>query len=494
MKNSTDQTPKKPNLLFRLAALLVTAALVAGALLLVVYRDRFNLDALERWLSYRALDTTDSGEAAPFTHAGGDRPSFACLDSGILMASSAGARYYSFSGDVYAEEVLAMENPVLSSSGGSGVVYDAGGQSLFLFRGRQEVFDLSLDGGGDLLSARVNDAGWLAVTAQQSGYKGAVTVYDADGGEVIRISLSSTFAVDAALSPDCRTVAVVTVDQEGGAFASRVLFYPVDQTEPSAQVSLGGIAVLDLDYEDGYFTMNYEAIERAIVENQVKLFIQCSPHNPAGRVWTEEELDKVLAICRKHHVLVVSDEIHQDIVIGEHPFVPAAAVAGGKYRDIVLTLNSASKTFNLATLLHSHIIIADEELRKTYDAFACGMNRTEVSIMGMLATMAGYEKGEDWLEGMLAVVKDNYQFLKGEMSEKLPKAAVCALEGSYLVLVDLRAYGDPDHMEEFVQKKCGLGVDYGEWFGENYKGFVRLNLATDPKLVREAVERMAAAV
>ena len=251
MKNSTDQTPKKPNLLFRLAALLVTAALVAGALLLVVYRDRFNLDALERWLSYRALDTTDSGEAAPFTHAGGDRPSFACLDSGILMASSAGARYYSFSGDVYAEEVLAMENPVLSSSGGSGVVYDAGGQSLFLFRGRQEVFDLSLDGGGDLLSARVNDAGWLAVTAQQSGYKGAVTVYDADGGEVIRISLSSTFAVDAALSPDCRTVAVVTVDQEGGAFASRVLFYPVDQTEPSAQVSLGGIAVLDLDYEDG---------------------------------------------------------------------------------------------------------------------------------------------------------------------------------------------------------------------------------------------------
>lgn len=251
---------------------------------------------------------------------------------------------------------------------------------------------------------------------------------------------------------------------------------------------------VDLDYEDGYFTMNYEAIERAIVENQVKLFIQCSPHNPAGRVWTEEELDKVLAICRKHHVLVVSDEIHQDIVIGEHPFVPAAAVAGGKYRDIVLTLNSASKTFNLATLLHSHIIIADEELRKTYDAFACGMNRTEVSIMGMLATMAGYEKGEDWLEGMLAVVKDNYQFLKGEMSEKLPKAAVCALEGSYLVLVDLRAYGDPDHMEEFVQKKCGLGVDYGEWFGENYKGFVRLNLATDPKLVREAVERMAAAV
>ena len=227
---------------------------------------------------------------------------------------------------------------------------------------------------------------------------------------------------------------------------------------------------VELDYEDGYFTMNYEAIEKAIVENQVKLFIQCSPHNPSGRVWTEEELDKVLAICQKHHVLVVSDEIHQDIVIGEHPFVPAAAVAGGKYRDIVLTLNSASKTFNLATLLHSHIIITNEELRKTYDAFACGMNRTEVSIMGMLATMAGYEKGE-----------------------ALPGVTVCCLEGSYLVLVDLRALVKPENVEEFVQSQCHLGVDYGEWFGENYKGFIRLNLATDPALVKKAVKNIISA-
>ena len=243
--------PKKTNIFVRLLILAVTAALVAGALLLVVYRDRLNLDAFKRWLTYRSLETSETGQAEPFTHAGGDKLSLAYLDSGVLLASAAGAHYYSFSGEVYAQEVLAMENPVLSAAADAGVVYDAGGQSLFLFRDGQEPFQLTLDGGGDLLSARVNDSGWLAVTAQQSGYKGVVTVYNAGGSQVIQIRLSSTFVVDAALSPDCRTVAVVTMDQEGGVFQSQVRFYPVDQEEPSAQVSLGSIAPLDLDYEDG---------------------------------------------------------------------------------------------------------------------------------------------------------------------------------------------------------------------------------------------------
>ena len=243
--------PKKTNIFVRLLILAVTAALVAGALLLVVYRDRLNLDAFKRWLTYRSLETSETGQAEPFTHAGGDKLSLAYLDSGVLLASAAGAHYYSFSGEVYAQEVLAMENPVLSAAADAGVVYDAGGQSLFLFRDGQEPFQLTLDGGGDLLSARVNDSGWLAVTAQQSGYKGVVTVYNAGGSQVIQIRLSSTFVVDAALSPDCRTVAVVTMDQEGGVFQSQVRFYPVDQEEPSAQVSLGSIAPLDLDYESG---------------------------------------------------------------------------------------------------------------------------------------------------------------------------------------------------------------------------------------------------
>lgn len=251
---------------------------------------------------------------------------------------------------------------------------------------------------------------------------------------------------------------------------------------------------VELDYEKGYFTMNAKKIEKAIVEHQVKLFLMCSPHNPAGRVWTEEELEEVLSICRKNQVLVISDEIHQDIVFEERKFVPAAVVSGGKYRDMVITLNSASKTFNLATLIHSHILITDERLREIYDKFASGLNRTEVSVMGMVAAMAGYEHGEGWMQQVLEIIHDNYLYLKDTLARELPKVQVCCMEGTYLPMVDLRAYVEPDKTQEFVQKKCGLAVDYGEWFGESYKGFIRINLATDPKFVEEAARRLVRAV
>jgi hypothetical protein len=106
-----------------------------------------------------------------------------------------------------------------------------------------------LSGNADVLSVRTNDAGWVAVTAQQSGYKGAVTVYNTEGEKAIQISLSSTFVVDAAISPDSKTVAVLTIDQEGGSFHSRVWFYPVNRTEPSAKLDLGNVVVLDMDFE-----------------------------------------------------------------------------------------------------------------------------------------------------------------------------------------------------------------------------------------------------
>ena len=243
---------KKPNIFLRLLALLTTAGLLLGALALVVYRDRFNLDALRRWMSYRAILTSETGEAAPFPHSGGEKLSIAYLSSGVVTASAAGAHYYSLSGEQYAELVAPMDNPVLSHSRNSAVVYDVGGSTLCLFTGGNMYQNLPMDSGTDLLSARVNDSGWIAVTAQQSGYKGAVSVYDSRQQPVIQISLSSTFVVDAVISPDCRTVAVITMGQDGGNFFSRLLLFPVDQTEPRAQVELTGTTVLDLDYEDGH--------------------------------------------------------------------------------------------------------------------------------------------------------------------------------------------------------------------------------------------------
>ena len=136
----------------------------------------------------------------------------------------------------------------------------------------------------------------------------------------------------------------------------------------------------DLINDNGYFTINYEDVEKKIIENDVKLFIQCSPHNPAGRVWKEDELRKILEICKKHNVLVVSDEIHQDLVLKGNKHIPAATVDNCKYADNIITVNAASKTFNLAGLTHSNIIISNPKIREKFDFEFKKINQTEVNI------------------------------------------------------------------------------------------------------------------
>ena len=244
----------------------------------------------------------------------------------------------------------------------------------------------------------------------------------------------------------------------------------------------------DLKNTDGYFTIDYEEVEKKIVENNVKLFIQCSPHNPAGRVWKEEELAKILEICKKHNVLVISDEIHQDIIMKGYKHIPSAIVANGKYADNLITISAASKTFNLAGLIHSNIIISNDELRKKYDKEIKKMNQTEINILGMLATQVAYEKGSEWLENVKEIIEDNFNYLKTELNKHILEITITNLEGTYLVFLDLRKIIPIDKVKEFIQDKCNLAIDFGEWFGASFKGFIRINLATDPEIVKKAVE------
>mgnify|MGYP000614742207 FL=1 len=246
----------------------------------------------------------------------------------------------------------------------------------------------------------------------------------------------------------------------------------------------------DLKNTDGYFTIDYDEVEKKIVENKVKLFIQCSPHNPAGRVWKEEELAKILEICKKHNVLVISDEIHQDIIMKGYKHIPSAIVANGKYADNLITVSAASKTFNLAGLIHSNIIISNAELRKKYDDEIKKINQTEISILGMLATQVAYEKGSEWLENVKEIIEDNFNYLKTELNKHIPEITITNLEGTYLVFLDLRKIIPIDKVKEFIQDKCNLAIDFGEWFGKNFKGFIRINLATDPQIVKKAVENI----
>ena len=246
----------------------------------------------------------------------------------------------------------------------------------------------------------------------------------------------------------------------------------------------------DLKNTDGYFTIDYDEVEKKIVENNVKLFIQCSPHNPAGRVWKEEELAKILGICKKHNVLVISDEIHQDIIMKGYKHIPSAIVANGKYADNLITVSAASKTFNLAGLIHSNIIISNAELRKKYDEEIKKINQTEISILGMLATQVAYEKGSEWLENVKEIIEDNFNYLKTELNKHIPEITITNLEGTYLVFLDLRKIIPIDKVKEFIQDKCNLAIDFGEWFGASFKGFIRINLATDPEIVKKAVENI----
>lgn len=240
----------------------------------------------------------------------------------------------------------------------------------------------------------------------------------------------------------------------------------------------------------GVYTIDFTNFEKNIVDNDVKLFIQCSPHNPVGRVWTEKELDEVLSICRKHNVLVVSDEIHQDIIIGENKQIPAAIVSSGKYADNLITVTAPSKTFNLAGLLNCSIIISSEQIREKYDVYAKTVNLTEVNIMGITAAEAAYTYGKQWLDSLLDVIKHNYNHVKNRLTKEAPKIIIAPLEGTYLAWLDLREYIDPKDTKDFIQDKCRLAVDFGEWFSKDYKGFVRLNLATDPKYVKQAVDNI----
>lgn len=250
------------------------------------------------------------------------------------------------------------------------------------------------------------------------------------------------------------------------------------------------LVTCELVNENGNYLIDFDAFEKNIVDNDVKLFIHCSPHNPIGRVWTEEELKKILSICNKHNVLVVSDEIHQDLVMDGHKHIPSAIVNDGEFRDRLITVTAPSKTFNLAGLLTSFIIIENEQLRSEFDAYVKTVNQTEVNILGLVAAEAAYRNGQEWLDGLKAVIRHNYEHVKQHLNEKAPGIIISPLEGTYLIWLDLRNVIDREKTKEFIQDRCRIAVDFGEWFSTEGKGFIRLNMATEPRFVELAVENI----
>lgn len=245
--------------------------------------------------------------------------------------------------------------------------------------------------------------------------------------------------------------------------------------------------------EDNRYHIDFEDFENKITEEKIKLFFLCNPHNPVGRVWTREELTKLGDICVKHHVTVVSDEIHQDFAFkGKHLVF---ADLNKEYEDISITCTSPSKTFNIAGMTISNIFIPNRQLREKFRKELDAAGTSQLGVMGLVACEAAYSKGEEWYRAMLSYVADNIAFTKKYVEENLHGVRMIGHEGTYLVWLDFRETGlSVDELEHLIVHKAKLWLDSGKIFGECGSGFQRINVACPRSVLSEALERIKKAM
>ena len=243
---------------------------------------------------------------------------------------------------------------------------------------------------------------------------------------------------------------------------------------------------------DGYYMMDFEDLADKI-DDRTKMIILCSPHNPVSRVWKREELEKLVEICEEKDILIISDEIHNDLILGEIKHTPTATISEGALQRTV-TLVAPSKTFNLAGLTNANAIIANKKLR---EAFRCQSSKGSGhgNIFGMVAQDAAYNKGEAWLEELLTYLRGNLKYLKEFIDEKIPGLKLYPLEGTYLAWVDCTSLGmNDEELNEFMLKKAKLWLDEGTLFGTGGSMFMRINLACPRSLLKRALVNLETAV
>jgi len=242
-----------------------------------------------------------------------------------------------------------------------------------------------------------------------------------------------------------------------------------------------------------YF-MDYDDLERKVDDPRVKLLILCSPHNPVGRVWQKEELIILGEICLKQNVIIVSDEIHADILFKGYKHAPFASISPA-FAHNSITCTAPSKTFNLAGLQTSTIIIPNKKYYKIYNNVLDSLALNENNVFGLVALEAAYRYGEEWLEQLLSYLNGNLEFLMKYFKERIPKIKVIKPEGTYLIWLDCRQLKlNTKDLNNFMIKKVGVALDDGYWFGTEGKGFMRINIACPRSFLEEGLKRIERAV
>ena len=249
----------------------------------------------------------------------------------------------------------------------------------------------------------------------------------------------------------------------------------------------------ELINDGGRYYIDFEDFEERIVKNNVRAFILCSPHNPVSRVWSADELKKLLDICRRHDVAIISDEIHHDLTFFGSVHIPTLTLADENDRIIMFT--AASKTFSTAALKNSFAVISNPGLREKWDSFMTGLRINGGNPLGYIAAETAYRFSKPWLAEVKAVIESNYEYIRDEFAAHLPEVCMTPLEATYLAWADFSAYFAPEELQPFMQDKCRLAFDYGSWFGGSRSGsFIRINLATSEKNIKEMVDRIISGI
>lgn len=246
-----------------------------------------------------------------------------------------------------------------------------------------------------------------------------------------------------------------------------------------------------LKSESGAYSMDFDDLERQLKEG-AEMLLLCSPHNPVGRVWTAEELQRTAELCRKYGTVLVSDEIHWDILPGARPHISAGTLAAPG--DKLMVCTAPSKTFNLAGLQTSNIIIPQPELRARFQQWLFSRHMFCANALGLEACRAAYEFGGEWVDAQNRYLKENADIAAAFFKEKIPQARLAELQGTYLLWIDLTFLGRGS--DELIQKiaERGAGLNNGRHYGDRYDGFVRMNIACPRKQLLDGLECVLQAV
>ena len=242
--------------------------------------------------------------------------------------------------------------------------------------------------------------------------------------------------------------------------------------------------------KNNHYEIDFDDFERKIVQENVKMFILCSPHNPGGRVWTKQELQKISEICLAHNVLVVSDEIHSDITFGSNVHTVYGSLSEQALKNSIIC-TAPSKSFNLAGLQFSNIFIADEKLRKAFSEELEKTGYDEPSVFGIVAATAAYSEGADWFDSVKSYIWENILFAKNYIEENAPQIKVLVPEGTYLLWLDFSKTGLSDsEINDRVLNKAKVWLDSGSMFGKEGEKFQRINCATPRIILEDALKRI----